>query len=348
MCQVLNALSAERAAIGDGELAALFSDFGTFRRVILAVSGGPDSMALMLLAKRWRAARPRGSELVAATIDHRLRPESKAEAAAVAKLARTLGIRHHTLVWAGNKPATGLQSAARDARYRLLRDLAKQIGADAIATAHTQDDQAETVLMRLARGSGLAGLAGIRRASERDGVALLRPLIDLPKARLVATLKKARVAFAEDPSNLDPRFARVRMRALGPALAKEGLDASRLAQIARRLARADAALTATVDAAESHVLLSASPDGRTTDFNAAALFTFPSEITIRLLGRAIDRIGDEGPVELGKLETLYQALADSHTAGRRLKRTLAGAAIALTGPRLSVARAPARRSRRSR
>ncbi|HEY8267990.1 MAG TPA: tRNA lysidine(34) synthetase TilS [Xanthobacteraceae bacterium] len=336
------------AAIGDGELATLFSDFENFRRVILAVSGGPDSTGLMLLAKRWREKRPRGPELVAATIDHRLRSESKAEAAAVAKLAKKLGLRHRALVWSGKKPKTGLQQAAREARYRLLVGLAQKLKADAIATAHTLDDQAETVLMRLARGSGLSGLAGIRRRSEREGIALARPFLELPKTRLLATLKKAGIAFAEDPTNRDPRFARPRLRKIASVLAEEGLDAARLSGLAKRFARADTALAATVDAAEAHVLLSGSADGRTTDFNAAALFTFPSEITIRLLGRAIDRIGDEGPVELGKLESLYDALGDSYAAGRRLKRTLAGAAITLMGPRLSVSRAPARRSRRSR
>ena len=345
---MLNASSAEHAVVGDGELSALFSDFENFRRVILAVSGGPDSTALMLLAKRWQDRRPRSPELVAATIDHRLRRESKTESAVVAKLAKKLGLRHRTLVWSGKKPKTGLQQAAREARYRLLVGLAQKLKADAIATAHTLDDQAETILMRLARGSGLSGLAGIRRRSEREGVTLARPFLKLPKTRLLATLKKAGIAFAEDPTNRDPRFARPRLRRIAGVLAEEGLDAARLAGLAKRFARADAALAATVDAAQSHVLLSASADGRTTDFNAAALFTFPSEIAIRLLGRAIDRIGDEGPVELGKLESLYEALADSYAAGRRLKRTLAGAAIALMGSRLSVARAPARRARRPR
>ena len=344
---MLNTTSAEHVVVGDGELAALFSDFENFRRVILAVSGGPDSTALMLLAKRWLDRCPRGPELVAATVDHRLRRESKAEAAAVARLARKFGLRHRTLVWSGKKPKTGLPNAAREARYRLLAGLALKLKADAIATAHTRDDQAETVLLRLARGSGLSGLAGIRRRSEREGIALVRPFLDLPKARLLATLKKAGIAFAEDPTNRDPRFARPRLRGIAGLLAAEGLDAARLAGLAKRIARADAALAATVDAAEFHVLLSTSAGGRATDFNAAALFTFPSEITIRLLGRAIDRIGDEGPVELGKLESLYQALADSHAAGRRLKRTLAGAAVALAGARLSVSRAPARRSRRA-
>ncbi len=338
------AAEARAAPVGDGELPALFSDFEPYRRVVLAVSGGPDSTALLWLARRWRDARPRAPELVVATIDHRLRPESEAEAAGVAKLARTLGLKHHTLVWEGRKPKTGLQQAARTARYRLLIELANRLGADAIATAHTRDDQAETVLIRLSRGSGLSGLAGMRRISERDRIAILRPLLDLPKARLIATLNKARLAYAEDPTNRDPRFARVRMRKLAPALAAEGLDAARLALVAKRLARADAALAATADAAEAQALIAA-PGRRETVFNAVALFTFPAEIALRVLGRAIDAIGNEGPVELGKLESLFQALAASHAGGRRLKRTLAGAAVTLAGPRLTITRAPARRGR---
>src|SRR3989304_730507 len=213
MHQVLNAPSAERAVpVGDGELSALFSDFENFRRVILAVSGGPDSTALMLLAKRWLDRRPRGPGTVAATIDHRLRSESKAEAAAVARLARKLGLRHRALVWSGKKPKTGLPNAAREARYRLLAGLARKLKADAIATAHTRDDQAETVLLRLARGSGLSGLSGIPRPSERDGIPLRRPLLELPKARLLATLKKAGIASAEGPTNRDPRLTRPRPR----------------------------------------------------------------------------------------------------------------------------------------
>ena len=122
-----------------------------------------DSTALLLLAARWRKSLKRGPKLVAVTVDHGLRPEAKREAAAVKKLARSLGVEHRTMRWTGRKPSTGLQQAARNARYGLLAAAAKSAGARHILTAHTMDDQAETVLIRLARGSGVSGLAAMAR-----------------------------------------------------------------------------------------------------------------------------------------------------------------------------------------
>src|SRR5205807_2476678 len=191
------------------------------------------------------------------TVDHGLRSDSAREARAVKQLARRLGIRHRTVRWIGRKPKTGLQEAARAVRYRLLAKAARAAGAGHILTAHTLDDQAETVLLRMARGSGLTGLAAMARetplsgqpdargAAPRDGAGpllLVRPLLDLPKARLIATLDAEGVAFCDDPSNRDPRFTRPRLRELMPVLAGEGLDAKRLAVLARRLRRAEAAI----------------------------------------------------------------------------------------------------------
>src|SRR5690606_17098772 len=185
--------------------------------------------------------------LVTATVDHRLRPESRREAAADARLAKPLGVEHQTLAWMGRKPSRGLQEAAREARYGLLFGLAEKIRADAVATAHTLDDQAETFLMRLARGSGISGLGAIRKKSARAGLTLLRPLLGVPKARLVAMLRKARVPFASDASNRDTRFLRSRLRKLRASLDAEGLVPERLARAAHRLARADEAIEAIVD-----------------------------------------------------------------------------------------------------
>jgi tRNA(Ile)-lysidine synthase len=327
--------------VADRELSILFSDLSDFSRVILAVSGGPDSTALLSLAARWRAARKNGPALVAATIDHRLRREAKQEAAVVARLAKRLRIPHHVLAWTGRKPKAGLQEAARAARYALLLGLARKVGADAIATAHTRDDQAETILHRIARGSGIGGLAGIRRRRERDGIVLLRPLLDVPKTRLVATLRQARIPFADDPSNRDPRFLRARLRKLAPALEREGIDAGKLSLLARRLARANAAIEETA-AEEWKRALRAASEGA-LEFDAPSYFALPAEIALRLLGRAIDGTGHEGPAELRKLEALHEALADAQAAQRALKRTLAGAMIELDGRRICIEAAPARR-----
>ena len=200
------------------EAQSLFSDLSSFPALVLAVSGGPDSTALMVLAARWRRTLKTKPKLVAVTVDHGLRAESKAEAASVARLARKLGIAHRTLRWTGKKPKTGLPQAARLARYRLLGDAARKAGAAHILTAHTLDDQAETVLIRMSRGSGLTGLAAMVRASAlpasgASALKLVRPLLDIPKSRLIATLKSEKIGFADDATNRDPRFTRARLRA---------------------------------------------------------------------------------------------------------------------------------------
>ena len=241
-------------ALRDEEANALFSGLENSRGLILAVSGGPDSTALLVLAARWAKRLKRAPKLVAVTIDHGLRAEAAREAAAVKRLARRLGVAHRTLRWRGRKPKTGLQEAARIARYRLLAETAASAGYAHILTAHTLDDQAETVLFRLARGSGLMGLAGMAHASplpvgaDRIGF-LLRPLLQISKARLVASLRAAGIAYSDDPSNRDPRFTRARLRALMPDLAREGLSAHRLSRFAARMRRADATIEFAVAAA---------------------------------------------------------------------------------------------------
>src|SRR5262249_8874618 len=158
---------------------------------------------------------------------------SAREARAVKRLAGKLGIRHRTLRWTGSKPATALQEEARRVRYQLLAAAARGAGAPCVLTAHTLDDQAETVLQRMARGSGLSGLGAMARQTplpdnKKAGIVAVRPLLDLPKARLIATPAAMGISFADDPSNRDTRFTRPRLRELMPALAAEGLDARRL------------------------------------------------------------------------------------------------------------------------
>jgi tRNA(Ile)-lysidine synthase len=333
------------------EARALFADLVKAPALVLAVSGGPDSVALLVLAARWRAALRRGPQLVAVTVDHGLRPEAAAEARAVRRLARKLGVRHRILRWTGTKPSAGLQEAARNTRYRLLAEAARRAGARHIVAAHTRDDQAETVLFRLARGSGVAGLGAMAKvtmlpASGGGLLFLVRPLLDVPKARLIATLRHAKIAFADDPSNRDPRFMRSRLRALMPDLAKEGLDARRLSLLAQRMRRADAALEEAVDTAAEDLSPGGWSAARPIVFDAGSFSRQPAEVRLRLLGRAIAWAGDEGPVELGKLETLAAGL-NGGAKGGRLRRTLAGALVTLTPDRLVIERAPPRRQRRS-
>jgi tRNA(Ile)-lysidine synthase len=327
----------------------LFADWKAAPAVVLAVSGGPDSIALMWLAARWRRALARGPRLIAVTVDHGLRPEAATEAREVRRLARALDLPHRTLRWTGAKPRTGLPAAARAARYRLLAQAARSSGATHILTAHTRDDQAETLLMRMLRGSGIAGLGAMARETERDGVRLARPLLQVSKSRLIATLDKAGIGFADDPSNRDLNFTRPRLRHLMPVLAAEGGDSRNLARLAARLARANAAVEVLVDGAERYLALrdrKTSPDG----YDANAFAALPEEIRLRLLKRAIDRLGHEGPAELGKVETLLvqldRAVAEqTKSSPARLKQTLAGALVSLIGERIRVAPAPPRRRR---
>jgi tRNA(Ile)-lysidine synthase len=334
-------------AVRDEEASALFDGLESLRGLLLAVSGGSDSTALLVIAARWAKRLKRAPKLIAVTIDHGLRPQSRHEAAAVKRLARRLGVPHRTLRWRGRKPKTGLQEAARLARYGLLAQAAMRAGYEHILTAHTLDDQAETVLLRLARGSGLTGLAGMAHASplpinEETAIFLVRPLLRIPKTRLVATLKAAGIGHSEDPTNRDPHFTRARLRMLMPVLAREGLDARGLTRLAARMRRAEATVEFAVGAARAALAPGPWRERGPIVFEAVRFNDLPAEVALRLLGRAVAQTGDEGPVELAKLEALYDALRGSR---RPLRRTLAGALITLDADRLTVERAPARRKR---
>jgi tRNA(Ile)-lysidine synthase len=316
----------------------------------------------MWLAARWRRALARGPRLIAVTVDHGLRTEAAREARLVKRLARSLDLPHRTLRWTGAKPKTGLPAAAREARYRLLAQAARQSRATHVLTAHTRDDQAETVLMRLLRGSGIAGLAAMARESERHEVRLARPLLGTSKSRLIATLKKAKIEFAEDPTNSDVTFTRPRLRRLMPALVAEGADARNLARLASRLARANAAVEVLVDGAERYLALRDQQAAQKREsarhagsFDVRAFAALPDEIRLRLLLRAIDRVGHEGPAELGKVEALLASLdrfvfesarrSRARLTPPKLKQTLAGAQISVIDQRLRIEPAPSRRHR---
>lgn len=195
------------------ELAVRLGRLGPFEaRPVLAVgvSGGADSLALTLLAQRWVAER-QGS-LLALVVDHGLRAEAAAEAARAVGWLTAAGIQVRTLTWTGPKPSTGVQAAARAARYRLLEAACRSERILHLLLAHHADDQAETVAMRAGRGSGPDGLAGMAAVVERPGLRLLRPLLDVPKARLVATLRALGQPWIEDPSNRERRYRRAALR----------------------------------------------------------------------------------------------------------------------------------------
>jgi len=203
--------------------------------IILGVSGGPDSLALLLLA-----ASVRHGSVIAATIDHRLRREAADEARKVHDLCKQIGVHHRILAVKVEDEGTGIQASAREARYDALVWYALRKEAGVIATAHHVDDQAETVLMRIARGSGVAGLAGVReRRPLKDGVDVIRPLLGWQRSELAAIVSAAKIQAVDDPSNHDPRYDRTRARQL---LAQGWPEAARLAAVSRHMRDADDAL----------------------------------------------------------------------------------------------------------
>jgi tRNA(Ile)-lysidine synthase len=204
---------ADAAPLTLQELAAALAAIGGFEQrpqVAVAVSGGPDSLALMLVADRW--ARERSGAAVGLIVDHRLRPESADEARLVAGWLAARGIPQEILVWQGDKPARGLQEAARAARYGLLAGWCRGHGVLHLLVAHHREDQAETYLIRRRAGSGIDGLAAMSAVRELDGWRLVRPLLAVPRARLAAFLVAEGQPFVRDPSNLNPAFERARLR----------------------------------------------------------------------------------------------------------------------------------------
>ena len=323
------------------EAADLLAPAGEAWRIILAVSGGPDSVALMHLAAEVAATR-HWPPLTVATVDHGLQGGSAAIAEAVTAEAERLGLDARLLRWDGAKPTTGLQDAARRARYALLDGLAAELGATHLVTAHTLDDQAETILFRLMRGSGPAGLIGMRGLVRRGAVVHVRPFLGVEKQRLVATCLARGWAFVQDPANSDPRFARSRMRSLLPALAAEGLDARAFATLAARLARTEEAIGS---AAESLRRSAARPaPAEQLAYDAATLFDVPRAVLLRLLEQALSEIGSPGAPRLSRLEALVDRLDQSFRRGTPLRATLHGTLVSLGGTsRLELRREKLRR-----
>jgi len=212
----------------------------------VAVSGGADSLALMHLLARWARAEKRVPPLVL-TVDHGLRRHSASDAKSVARWAKALGLACEILTVRSKKPNSDIEAWAREQRYRLMGERLQRHGVATLYVAHHQDDQAETFLLRLARGSGVDGLGAMRRLgafplSGFDALTLARPLLTLPRALLRDFLAKQKQDWLEDPMNGETRFARNRIRALLPSLEAAGLTTERIADAALHLARAREAL----------------------------------------------------------------------------------------------------------
>jgi tRNA(Ile)-lysidine synthase len=309
----------------------LFAPLAGAKGIGLAVSGGADSLALLLLAARWRAADPNAPPLFVYSVDHALRPEAAGEVAFVLAEAAKLGLPARGLRWAGDKPATGMQEAARTARYRLIGDAMRADGVDLLATAHHLDDQAETVLMRLAHGSGLAGLRGMAPMAEVDGVTVARPLLGIPRGTLAEIVADAGLTAVADPSNADPHYERVRWRQALPALAALGLDAGRLALFAARAGEAHEAI-AQIAATTVEQHATAIADGIAVP--AAILTELPRAVVVEILARLLGQVGGANKQrQLAQVELLALRLQE----GTALKRTtLHGSVVASDGRVVSI------------
>ena len=317
------------AALGAADIDALFADLPP-GPLLLAVSGGPDSMAMMGLAADW--ARRAGVPLPhVAVVDHGLR-DVAGEVELVLAGAQAHGLPGSVLRRDGPKPATGIQEAARRARYSLLVAHARAHGLSALLTAHTLDDQAETVLMRLSAGSGVAGMAGMRQRGMTLGLTHWRPFLDIEKARLIETCTAHGWRWARDPGNSDPRFARARWRQALPLLAREGLTLRRLALFARRAAEADEALDSAARAAFEACRIEAADGPLRMD--AMRLVVEPVAIVQRVLGLALEAANPRADawrqeVRLHRIEACARTLVDAALQKTRLSRTLGGCLIAL-------------------
>ncbi|GAB4386654.1 tRNA lysidine(34) synthetase TilS [Albidovulum sp.] len=296
----------------------------------VAVSGGGDSLALLHLL--FGVLSGRGAALRAVTVDHRLRPESAAEAQAVAALCGRLGIAHDILVWANPDGAGNLQDRARRARYRLIGDWARRHGLAVVALGHTADDQAETVLMGLARGAGLDGLTGMRRRWMAEGITWIRPLLDRGRAELRAYLAGQGLDWAEDPSNADGRFTRVRARRALAALAPLGITAARLARVADNLVTAQQALRRMT--AETVARIARAEAGEIV-IDRRAFAGLPTELRRRVLIGALRWLsGAEHPPREESLRRVLSAIAEGRDA------PLSGCQIRIRGETIRIGREP--------
>ncbi|HUO55124.1 MAG TPA: tRNA lysidine(34) synthetase TilS [Rhodoblastus sp.] len=303
----------------------MFAGFEALTGLVLAVSGGPDSLALVRLAAHWRDLGVT-VPLHVATVDHGLRADSAAEAEQVGRWARALGLPHEILVWRGEKPLSGVQERARDARYALLFQHARTVGADAVATAHHADDQWETILIRLAHGTGLAGLAGMARDQSFHGGRLLRPLLSLPKQALIEFCRRERQDFFSDPANSNQAFERARWRAAAPALRALGLTARRLAKLAERASKANAALDAmALDLLQRTKM----PEGGVDKYNLQEMGDAPQAALERYLAMAVARVAGAPPPRLERLELFAQKLRVALDRRATFRATIGGCAARL-------------------
>jgi tRNA(Ile)-lysidine synthase len=328
-----------------------FMDKYKKRRIAVAVSGGADSMALLhklgvrseelgvnracgnTRASKQEQSTPHSSlltpNLTALTVDHGLRKESELEAQMVAKACTKLGIEHHILKWVGEKPSTGIEARAREARYELMLKFCRENGVDVLMTAHQADDQIETFLLNLGRGSGVYGLAGMRAEQVRDGITIARPLLQVSRAELRKYCEDNNIKFIDDPMNHDPKFLRVKIRQ-NRRLLREKLDISdaRILAAVNALGRVREALEDDVEALAESVYINAR-----AVFQEDFLFDLDTEIQLKLLSYLIQKIGGEKyPIRMAQIKSAIQQLRGD------CKFTLGHCVLRRLGKKILIAR----------
>ncbi len=305
------------------------------KALAVAVSGGPDSMALAHLLSRWSEAH-NGPDIHVLSVDHGLRKEAAAEAKGVGETVKSWPkTRHKTLIWRADKPDSKIQEMARQARYNLMAGYCTDEALGHLFLAHHQGDQAETFLFRLAKGSGLDGLACMRSIQPRLHLALCRPLLEFTKDELIAYCKNERVPFISDPSNENTDYARIRLRQARDVLDAEGLSDKRLFVTAMRMERARNALEHMTQEAFSKAVLIT--DTNRIVFNFSLLLGEPEEIVLRVILMAMDDLSPHehyGP-RMEKCEALASALMQDEPFK---KRTLGGLIFSVKGEQLILTR----------
>jgi len=292
------------------DLLCQLHDFKSEKKLAVAVSGGGDSMALGFLL--WQFANKHKIELHILTVDHGLRTDSAIEAKKVATWVKNWpSAVHKTLKWIGDKPKTRIQEEARKARYALMADYCSKQKISYLFLAHHGDDQVETFLFRLAKGSGLDGLAVMPALQKQGALTLVRPLLEARHEDLIAVCKKNKLNWVEDPSNDSDKYARVRLRQSQEALEREGLTTDRVLTLSKRLTRVRKALEQLTETAEKYCLLKRRSERIEIDLEKFLIQ--PEEIGLRILQNGITCLGGKRayPPSLQILESITSQIYES-------------------------------------
>jgi len=283
--------------------------------IAVGISGGPDSFALLKLLSEW--SYNKNVKIIAITVDHNLRDESAAEAAYVGKLiSNWTNVEHVILKWEGDKPKSSIMEEARKFRYKLMSEYLNKNNGKYLFIGHHMDDQAETVLFRLCKGSGIKGLSGIRDIQKTDDMLVIRPLLNFTKQELIDICKHYKIKFITDPSNTNEDYTRPRLRSLRNSLANEGLSAKRLSKLAQRMNNCENAL----DHYAEKLVNKARSENEAILLNMCDILSEPSEIRNRAIIKIIGLIGknksDYG-VRLHRAETALDEVFSSPTTTTR-------------------------------